>query len=77
MPGVAEKHGVGHFGPERQFGIFEDEVGNLSKASPHNGIVRVEPDVLDDFPYLLHVLPLCHKVAEFPIVHNLLSRPSI
>jgi len=57
VPRVAQKHGIGHFGAQRQLGVFQDEIRDLGKASLQHGIDRVQLQILllEDFPDCFHV----------------------
>ena len=57
VPGVAEEHGIGNFGADGQFGVFEDEIGDLGKAAAQDRIIRVQLQVLllEDFSYSFHL----------------------
>ena len=45
VPGVMQEHRIGDFGAEAQFGIFQNEIGDLGKPAARNRIVRGELDV--------------------------------
>ena len=42
VPSVLQELGVGDLGAETELRIVEDEIGDLRKAAPHHGVVRVE-----------------------------------
>lgn len=57
VPRVTEEHGVNDLGAEGELGVPEDEIGDLGKTTPQDGIVGVEQQVLllKEFPDGLHV----------------------
>ena len=48
---------LGNFGADGQFGVFEDEIGDLGKAAAQDRIIRVQLQVLllEDFSYSFHL----------------------
>ena len=65
VPGVAQKQGIRDLGADGKIRLLQNEVRNLGKATPQNGIVRVELDgsFLEHFSDGPHTPALSHEFA--------------